>query len=440
MRSMWTMALALLALCTAGPSAEQWPDWRGPSASGVSSEQKLPVRWSDSENIAWKSSLKGLGISSPIVWGDLVFVTSQLGNGEVRQGPRLVQSGNPLDSGERALATGPTDAASKVTFIVSAFDRNNGRPAWTFELPAEGPLPSVHEKHNLASPSPVTDGERVYAWFATGQIVALDLAGKLVWKKHLGADYGPFEINWGHGSSPVVYKDRIILLCYHEKTSYLLSLDARTGEVRWKADAPAGVISYSTPLVVETGGTTEIIVNSSVGVSGHDFSTGERRWHFEEANRFPVPSPVFHDGVVFLSRGYRSSPFMAIRPGGTGDISATNVVWRVASGAPYISSLLYYDGLIYMTGDVGVLTVADAKSGERVHQERVGGVYTASPVAGDGKVYLSSEDGETIVLAAGRTPSILARNQLNARQLASPAIAGGRLFLRSDQALFAIGK
>jgi outer membrane protein assembly factor BamB len=440
MRSKWTTAFALLALCAAGPSAEQWPDWRGPSSSGVSSEAKLPVRWSDSENIAWKSSLIGLGICSPIVWGDLVFVTSQLGNGVVRQGPRLVQSGNPLESGERALGTGSTDAVSTVTFVVSAFDRNSGRPAWSFELPAEGPLPSVHEKHNLASPSPVTDGERVYAWFATGQIVALDLTGKLVWKKHLGADYGPFEINWGHGSSPVVYKDRIILLCYHEKTSYLLSLDARTGEVRWKADAPAGVISYSTPLVVETSGKNEIIVNSSIGVSGHDFSTGERRWHFGEANRFPVPSPVFHDGVVFLSRGYRSSPFMAIRPGGTGDVSGTNVVWRVASGAPYISSLLYYDGLIYMTGDVGVLTVADAKSGERVHQERIGGVYTASPVAGDGKVYLSSEDGETIVLAAGRTPSVLARNRLNARQLASPAISGGRLFIRSDQALFAIGK
>jgi outer membrane protein assembly factor BamB len=439
MSRVWAMATVVVALC-AGLSAEQWPDWRGPSASGVSSEPGLPVRWSDSENVAWKTSLTGLGISSPIVWSNLVFVTSQVGSGVVRQGPRLVQSGNPLDAGERALGAGPTDTESKVTFLVSAFDRSSGRRAWAFELPAEGPLPSVHEKHNLASPSPVTDGVRVYALFATGQIVALDLAGKAVWKKHLGAEYGPFEINWGHGSSPVVYKDRIILLCYHEKASYLLSLDARTGEVKWKADAAAGVISYSTPLVVDTGGKTEIVVNSSVGVSGHDFSTGERRWQFEEANRFPIPSPVFHDGVVFLSRGYRSSPFMAIRPGGTGDVSTTNVVWRVPSGAPYISSLLYYDGLIYMTGDVGVLTVADAKTGERVHQERVGGVYTASPVAGDGKVYLSSEDGETIVLAAGRAPSILARNRLNARQLASPAISGGRLFIRSDQMLFAIGK
>jgi outer membrane protein assembly factor BamB len=431
--------VGMLVLLVAGLGAQQWPDWRGPSASRVSSETGLPVRWSDTENVAWKTSLTGSGISSPIVWKDRVFVTSQVGSGEIRPGPRLVQGGNPLDAGERALAIGSA-RDGKVTFLVSAFDRSTGRRLWEFELPAEGPLPSVHEKHNLASPSPVTDGERVYAWFATGQIAAVDLAGTLVWKKHLGAEYGPFEINWGHGSSPVVYKDRVILLCYHERKSYLLALDARTGEVRWKADAPAGVTSYSTPLVIETGGQTQIVVNSSIGVTGHDFSTGARLWQFDEANRFPIPTPVFHDGVIFLSRGYRSSPFMAIRPDGARAVAASNVVWRVPSGAPYISSIIYYDGLIYMTGDVGVLTVADAKTGERVHQERLGGVYTASPVAGDGKVYLVSEDGETIVLAAGRRPKILARNRLNARQLASPAIAGSRLFFRSDNVLYAVGK
>jgi outer membrane protein assembly factor BamB len=280
----------------------------------------------------------------------------------------------------------------------------------------------------------------VYALFATGQIAAIDLAGKLVWKKNLASTYGPFEINWGHGSSPVVFKDRVILLCYHQPASYLLSLDARSGNVQWKADAPAGQTSYSTPLVVETSGRVEIVVNSSVGVSGHDITTGERLWHFEESNRFPVPTPSFQNGLIYLSRGYRSSPFMAIRPGGKGDIAKTNVAWRITSGAPYISSIVYYDGLIYMAGDVGVLTVVDAKSGERVYQDRVGGVYTASPVAGDGKVYFLSEDGETIVIAAGKTPRVLERNKLSARQLASPAIANGRLFIRSDDALYAIGR
>jgi outer membrane protein assembly factor BamB len=192
--------------------------------------------------------------------------------------------------------------------------------------------------------------------------------------------------------------------------------------------------------VLETGGRAEIVVNSSVGISGHDAASGERRWYIEEANRFPIPTPVFHEGMIYTSRGYRSSPFMAIRPGGSGNVASTHVTWKLPTGAPYISSLLYYDGLIYMTGDVGVLTVSDARTGERIYQDRVGGVYTASPVAGDGKVYLASEDGETIVVAAGRTPKIVSRNRLNARQLASPAIAGGRLFIRSDDALYAIGK
>ena len=226
----------------------------------------------------------------------------------------------------------------------------------------------------------------MYAWFGTGQLTAVDLAGKPVWTKNLGAEYGAFEINWGHSSSPAVHRDMLVLMCYHEKSSYLLALDSATGKLRWKADVGAGTTSYSTPLVIETGGRTEIIVNSSAGVSGHDAATGARRWHIEESNRFPIPMPLLHEGVIYTSRGYRSSPFMAIRPGGSGDVSSTHVIWRVPSGAPYISSLVHYDGLIYMVGDVGVLTVTDAKSGERVFQERIGGVYSASPSAADGKV------------------------------------------------------
>jgi outer membrane protein assembly factor BamB len=438
--SRWVFIAIYAVTLPASLAAQQWPNWRGPSASGVSPAVNLPVDWSDTRNVAWKAAVRGLGISSPIVWNEHVIVTSQVGSGESRTGPRLVQSGDPLQAGERPLGAGPTRGDDRVSFLVSAFDRANGRKVWEFELPAEGALPFVHEKHNLASPSPATDGQRVYAWFGTGQIAAIDLQGKLVWKKNLANEYGPFQINWGHGSSPVVYRDMLVLLCYHENASYLLALDARTGAVRWKADANRGVISYSTPLVADAGGRAEVIVNSSVGISGHDAATGRRLWYLNEDNRFPIPTPFLHDGVIYASRGYRSSPFLAIRPGGNGDVSTTHVVWRVPSGAPYISSLVVYDGLLYMVGDVGVLTVIDARTGERVHQERIGGVYTASPVAADGKVYLTSEDGETIVLAAGRTPRVLARNKLTARQLASPAIAGGRLFIRSDDALYAVGR
>jgi outer membrane protein assembly factor BamB len=432
--------LALILSLSVVTRADDWPHWRGPSSSGVSSERGLPERWSDTENVAWKAPLEGLGISSPIVWGDRVFVTSQVGNGVVRQGPRLMQSGNAADAGERPLGGGATNGDGRVTFLVSAFEKQTGKRVWRFELPGEGPLPSVHDKHNLASPSPATDGERVYAWFATGQLAALDFSGKLVWKTNLGATYGPFEINWGHGSSPTVYGDTLILICYHESQSYLLALDARTGRVRWKVDAERGTISYSTPLVVEVGGKGEIVVNSSAGVSGHDLATGARLWHIEESNRFPIPMPLFDNGLIFTSRGYRSSPFMAVRPGGRGNVAGTHVVWRAPSGGPYVSSLVHYQGLIYMVGDVGVLTVTDAATGARTHQERIGGVYSASPVAGDGKVFLLSEDGETTVVSAGRTPRTLARNRLAARQLASPAVSGGRLFIRSDNTLFAVGK
>jgi outer membrane protein assembly factor BamB len=436
------MALTGLALTTVLVSslhAEQWPTWRGPSTTGVSAETGLPAEWSDSRSIAWKSPVRGLGISSPIVVNQFVVVTSQVDTGEVRQGPRLVQSGNAAESGERAMQP-VGSGVERVTFLVTAFDRASGRRAWEAEVPSAGPLPFVHEKHNLASPSPTSDGERVYAWFATGQIAAIDLSGKVVWAKHLGTEYGPFQINWGHGTSPVVHNGTLLLVCYHERASYLLALDARTGAERWRVNAPSPATSYSTPIVVQAGTRAEIVVNSSVGVSGHDLMTGQRLWYFNEDNRFPVPSPLVHNGIIYTSRGYRSSPFMAIRPGGQGDISTSHVLWRVPSGAPYISSLVYYDGLIYMVGDVGVLTVTDATTGERVHQERIGGVYTASPVAGDGKVYLLSEDGETIVISASRTPKVLARNRLTARQLASPAIAGGRLFIRSDDALYAIGR
>jgi outer membrane protein assembly factor BamB len=432
--------LALLVSLSALLRADDWPHWRGPAHSGVSGEPALPERWSETENIAWKAPLDGLGISSPIVSGDRVFVTSQRGNGVVRQGPRLMQAGNAADAGERPLGGGATSGDGRVTFVVTAFDRQSGKRVWGFDLPGEGPLPSVHDKHNLASPSPATDGQRVYAWFATGQLAAIDFSGKLVWKTNLGATYGPFEINWGHGSSPTVYRDTLILVCYHESQSYLLALDARTGAVRWKVDVERGTISYSTPLVVDLGDRAEIVVNSSTGVSGHDFAGGSRLWHIEESNRFPIPMPLFENGLIFTSRGYRSSPFLAVRPGGRGNVSATHVAWRAPSGAPYVSSLVHYQGLIYMVGDVGVLTVVDASNGARTHQERIGGVYSASPVAGGGKVYLLSEDGETIVVAAGRSPRILARNRLTARQLASPAVSGGRLFIRSDRTLYAIGK
>ena len=436
----WVLLLILLGSAPVG--AENWPHWRGPSATGVSPEKGLPDRWSDTENIAWRAPVRGLGISSPIVWGDSVFVTSQIGRSARRAGnhPTLVQGGSPAASGERALGGGSGADSGKITFLVTALSRIDGRRLWEYEFPAEGHLAEVHDKHNLASSSPLTDGRRVYAWFGTGQMIALDMMGTLVWSRHLGREYAPFDIDWGHSSSPALFNDTLILPCYHQPTAYLIALDAASGKTRWRVERGKDINSYSTPLVVQSSSGPELIVNSSDGVSGHNPSTGQLLWHFQESNRFPIPMPVSHDGTIYTSRGYRSGPYMAIRPGGKGDVSKSHVLWRIDTGAPYVSSLVYYDGLLYMAGDVGVLSAIDARTGQRIWQERTGGVFTASPVAADGKIYLLSEDGQAIVLAAGKAPRVLARNRLDARQLAAPAISGGRLFIRTDDAVIAVGK
>ena len=422
--------------------ADDWPHWRGPQATGVSSEQTLPTRWSATENVAWKAALGGLGISTPIVSGDRIYVTSQLGSGISRPGPRLVQGSDATAMGERALGSGRASGADggKTIFLVEAFGRGDGKRAWERQIDAEGGLTPTHEKHNLASPSPVTDGTLIFALFGTGQLVALDRNGGVVWQRHLGRDYAPFDIQWGHGSSPVLHGETIVLLCDHPSASYLVALDKRTGKERWKADRGKGRVSYSTPLIVPGESGDELIVNSSERLEGWNPRSGTLLWHTGGDNRFPIPSPVFHNGVIYASRGYRSGPYMAIKPGGRGDVTGSHVIWTVATGAPYVSSLLHYDGIVYMANDVGVLTGVDAATGERVWQQRVDGVFSASPVAGAGHVYFVSENGDTIVMKAGRTPQIVARNSIGERALASPAISNGRLFLRTDDHLIAIGK
>ena len=440
-RRAWFLPALWIGVAAASLAAADWPQWRGPRGLGVAPDRTLPVRWSATENIAWKAPLGGVGVSTPIVSGDRVFVTSQIGAGVRRPGnhPRLVQTGDPTALGERPLESAAPDDG-KTFFLVEAFARADGRRLWERRIEAEGPLTPVHEKHNLASPSPVTDGTLVFAWFGTGQLAAVDRDGAIVWQRNLAREYAPFEIQWGHSSSPTLYDGSVILLCDHAPASYLLALDARTGKERWKTDRGKGRSSYSTPLVVETNSGPELIVNSSERIDAYDPRTGALLWHTGEPNRFPIPSPVVQNGVIFASRGYRSGPYMAIRSGGRGDVSHTHVVWRAGTGAPYVSSLLHYDGAVYMANDVGVLTAVDASTGERFWQERVDGVFSASPVAGGGHVYFLGENGETVVVKSGRPPQVVAKNPLGERAVASPAISDGQIFIRTDRQVIAIGR
>jgi outer membrane protein assembly factor BamB len=438
-------AAAGLAVLTDFPvTAQNWPQWRGPSGAAVSSESPLPTKWSAGENVAWKAPLAGLGTSSPIVWGDRVFVTSQIGETPVAAGahPQLARDDRSLAERESPLGGRRSDprAPGNVELVVEAFSRHTGSRIWEYRVQATGTFSEQHEKHNLATPTPVADGERVYAWFGNGQIVALDLQGRVVWSRHLGTEYSPIKTLWGHGSSPALYRDLVVLLCDHLGVSYLLALDKRTGKERWKVDRGAGRVSHSTPLVVAGPQGDELLVNSSERIDVYDPATGTLLWYAGGPRQTPIPSAVFHDGRIYMTRGYRNSDYMAIRPGGRGDVTASHIEWQSPGGGSYVSSILYYQGLLYMTNEVGVVTCADAKTGKHLWRHRVGGVFFASPVAGDGKVYLVSETGETFVLRAGDKPEVLAQNDLGERFLASPAIANQRLFFRSDRTLIAVGQ
>jgi outer membrane protein assembly factor BamB len=435
------LLLAWLLIGLAGAAvAADWPHWRGPLQTGVSPESGLPTAWEPGAP-NWSAELGGVGVSSPIVSGDRILVTSQAGWSPLRRGgerhPTLARGGAERD--ERPLAR-TSDDAQPVEFLVEAFGRRNGERLWQHRLAAEGELPEVHLKHNLASPSPVTDGEHVIAWFGNGQLVALRVEdGALAWKRHLGQELGPFDISWGHGSSPALHEDLVILLCDHGSKSILLALDKRTGEERWRREGEKGAKSYSTPIVYRDAGRAEMIVNSTSRVDVYDPATGELLWWVGGPHRFAIPVPSFHDGVLYLSRGYRSGPYMAVRAGGRGDVNDSHVAWAVATGAPYIASLLHYEGLLYMANGQGVVTCVDAADGRKVWQQRVGGIFSASPIGGDGKIYLASETGETVVLAAGREPRVLARNRIDGRSVATPALSGGQIFIRTDDSLLTFG-
>jgi len=407
--------------------ADNWPQWRGPEATGITLEKNLPSRWTASENIVWKVNLAGRGTSTPVIWGDRIFLTSQVGEGPV----------NYRTAGYRESAR-PAD--DRVRFFIQCFRRSDGHLLWQHEVAPGKDLEAVHPKHNLATPSCVTDGHFVFAWFGTGQLVCLDLKGKLVWERSIGEDYSPFKLLWAHGSSPVLYKNSVILQCDHDPAAYLLALDKFTGKTLWKTDRGKGLRSYSTPLVITGKIRDELIVNSNPRIDAYDPATGELLWYADENCPVPVPMPVFVDGMLYTSRGYSSGPYMAIRPGGKGDVSKTHVLWRVPTGAPYVSSLLYYRDLIYMATENGIVICADGSTGAVIWKERIGGVFSASPVGGDGKIFFLNEAGATFVLAGGRNFTLLQRNTLDERCLASPAISDGKIFIRSDQHLFCIGK
>lgn len=422
--------ILLIATCLAliPAATADWPQWRGPNANGLSGETGLPEVWGPEENIVWRTALPGVGTSTPIIWEDQVILTMQIGKNEIEG----------LGRQEGPVARKAPGEEGRVEFLVRSYNRVDGALIWEHRFAAEGVLPATHNKHNLASPSCVTDGKTVYAWMGTGQIVALTMEGRPVWKRHIGEEYAPFNVRWGPGSSPTMYKEKLFLLCDHQATAYLLALDRHTGKELWKVDRNGGR-SYTTPFVLKGARGDALVINSSERIDAYDPETGKHLWHAGEPNRVPVSTPVYHEGVLYTSRGYRSGPYMAVKTSGRGGIQPSDILWRIPTGAPYVSSLLYHGGLIYMATESGIGSCVDAASGKTLWKKRLGGYFSASPVAADGKVYLVNEEGDAFVLKAGREYHLLQKNSLGERTLASPAIAGGDIFLRTDEHLIRIG-
>jgi outer membrane protein assembly factor BamB len=410
-------ALITALLLTASPHAENWPQWRGPSQNGVSGETGLPVRWSKTENIAWKLALPAWSGSTPIVWGDRVFLS--------------VASGSDL--------------------FLWAIDRSTGSTRWTARL---GGGNQRMQKQNMSSPSPVTDGRYVWVLTGTGILKAFDFDGKELWGRDLQKEYGRFGLNWGYGSSPLLYDDSLYVQVVHgmhtQAASYVLRIDKATGRTVWKIERPTSARyeskdSYATPALVRLGSTNEIVVSGADVVTGYEPATGRELWRAEGLNpdrdgsaRVVASPTVVGDLIVAPSR---ERPLIAVRAGGRGDVTRSHVVWTLNDGTDVPTPVS--DGtLLYLINDRGIMSAIDVKSGKAVYgrQRLPSSTYSGSPVLADGKIYITNEDGMTSVVKAGPTFEILSRNNLDEYTLSSPAVSEGQIFIRTEAFLYCIGQ
>ncbi|HXG12585.1 MAG TPA: PQQ-binding-like beta-propeller repeat protein [Gemmataceae bacterium] len=406
--SVYLLSVLVLMVHSLFCRAENWPRWRGPDGNAVSSESPLPQRWGKKENVRWKVRVPGEGFSSPVVWEDRVFLTSA------------------FDGGTRR--------------VVHCLDFPSGRFLWTGEVRHPHPeQTSAMTGH--AAPTPATDGRHVVAFFGNAGVVCYDRDGRQLWRHELPE----FDSELGLASSPVLGRDRVFLVCDHDGDrfrsfdSFLLALDLKTGKPLWKTDRHKLYRSWSTPILVPTAdGGQELVVNGEERLRGYDPETGKELWQVGGMTAWVTPSPVFGRGLIFATSG-KDGPTLAVRPGGRGDVTATHVVWQHKRGGPYVCSPVLYGDYLYVHTEQGILSCYEAATGKLQYRERLDGKFIASPVAGDGKVYCTNEDGTTFVVRAGPRFEVLARNALEEYTLASPAISAGRLLLRTERHLYCIG-
>lgn len=397
--------------------AENWPQWRGPALNGVSNEKNLPVKWTTEENIVWKVAMPGLSGSTPIVWRDRIFLN-------VAEGDNLA---------------------------IWCVEKTKGEVLWKQPLGAGN---VKMRKHNMASPSPVTDGRNVYVMTGTGIFKAFDFSGKELWSRDIQKEYGNFGLNWGYASSPLLFEDSLYVQVLHgmktDDPSYVLRVDKKTGKTLWKVERPTNAIrespdSYTTPGLLRYGKTSELVITGADCVTGHDLATGKELWRANGLNPENEPfyrivaSPIIFDEIIYVPT--RVKPLLALKAGGRGDITSSHVLWSTPNG-PDVPTPVTDGKYFYVVKDNGVMYCFDAKTGAEIYaaQRIKTGTYSGSPVLADGKIYVTNEDGVTAVVAAGPKFEVLAENALNEYTLSSPAISDGRIYIKTSGHLYAIGK
>ena len=419
--------------------AAQWPQFRGPGSTGVSADGRLPESWSPSNNVVWRATIPGVGWSSPIVWKNTIFLTSVIRSQEGEAPKPGLYFG-----GERPA---PSD---EHRWIVVAVDFANGRVLWQREAHRGVPPQSRHLKNSYASETPTTDGERVYALFGNIGLFAYTMDGTPVWQRPKPAR--ATRNGWGTAASPVLHDGRLYVLDENEEQSSLAAIDPRTGNELWKVDRPKET-NWATPFVWRHALRTEIIVAATRGVHSYDLN-GRLLWTLSGMSSIAIPTPFESGGLLYIASGYvgdQVRPVYAIKPGASGDISLAKgetsnafVAWTLPQGGPYNPSPIVYDGIYYTLLDRGFLTAHDARTGAEIYgRQRIdpaGVGFTASPWAANGRLYLLNEDGDTYVIRAGSKYEVLAKNSLGEMAMASPAIAGDSLILRTAVALYRIGK
>lgn len=430
--------LTLAHFCSASVKAIYWPQWRGPEMIGISPDGDPPLEWGENKNIKWKIEIPGKGYASPIIWDNKVFIQTAIETEKDTDVEKTEAKEAELPEWRRQTGT-PAKKVQRFTII--AINREDGQILWQRVLREEAPHAGTHADGSWASNSPVTDGERVYAFFGSYGLYCLDMQGNPIWNKDFG--YMKIKMSFGEGSSPVLYGDVIIINWDHEDQSFIIALDKRTGKELWKKERNE-VTSWSTPIVIEHDGKTQVIVSASDRIRSYELETGNILWECSGMTLNVVPSPVIADGIIYVASGFRGNSLMAIKlDGASGDISNTDfVLWRYNQNTPYVPSPLVYGGSLYIlkTND-GILTCLDAKTGKVYYSEQrlsdIKGVYS-SPVGAKDRVYIVGRNGVTYVIKRVPEFEVLAINSLDDSFAASPAVVDKEMLLRGHKYLYCI--